>query len=180
MWFSREGFALPYSCRFAARVVLRHSMFTDTCLLGKVHGISARLKSAIRFRIDRPPVHSRFVHRYDAVMQPTARILACVLATAICLGAAWWSRLPIAADDPQAGEEEIHRAPGAVLAGKPAVADAAVHGTLRLTILDAVTRQPTFARLNVLGSDGNFYEPEKNPLAPWSLHRLGNRIGKGP
>src|SRR5262249_3535771 len=113
-------------------------------------------------------------------MRSDTRILAVLLATTISIGAAWWSRLPIAADDPQAGEEEIHRARGAALAGKPAVADAALHGTLRLTIVDAATRQPTFARLNVVGSDGNFYEPDKNPLAPWSLHRLGNRLGKGP
>lgn len=51
---------------------------------------------------------------------------------------------------------------------------------MRLTILDAATKQPTFARLNVVGSDGNYYEPESNPLAPWSLKRLGNRTGKGP
>jgi hypothetical protein len=113
-------------------------------------------------------------------MQPTARILAGVLAATLCLGAAWWSRLPIAADDPQAGEEEIHRAPGATKAGRPAVADPAKHGTLRLTILDAATQQPTFARINVIGFDGNYYEPDNDPLAPWSLQRLGNRTGKGP
>ncbi|MGE5192243.1 MAG: CehA/McbA family metallohydrolase, partial [Deltaproteobacteria bacterium] len=108
------------------------------------------------------------------------RMLAGVAATTICLGAAWWSRLPVAADDPQAGEEEIHRAPGAATAGKPAVRDPTNRGMLRLTILDAATRQPTFARLNVVGADGNYYEPDENPLAPWSLHRLGNRLGKGP
>jgi hypothetical protein len=113
-------------------------------------------------------------------MQSATRILSSVLAVAICVGAAWWSRLPIAADDPQAGEEEVHRAPGATTAGKPAVADSEKHGTLRLTILDAATKQPTFARINVVGSDGNYYEPDRNPLAPWSLHRLGNRAGKGP
>jgi hypothetical protein len=108
------------------------------------------------------------------------RFLAGVLAAAICVCAAWWSRLPIAADDPQAGEEAIHRTPGATTAGKPAVADPALHGTLRLTILDAATKQPTFARINVVGSDGNFYESDKSPLATWSLQRLGNRQGKGP
>jgi hypothetical protein len=113
-------------------------------------------------------------------MQSATRILAGVLAAVICVGAASWSRLPIAADDPQAGEEEIHRAPAAATAGKPAVADPEKRGTLRLTILDAATKQPTFARINVVGSDGNYYEPDKNPLAPWSLHRLGNRVGKGP
>jgi hypothetical protein len=123
-------------------------------------------------------VHAVESARYDLTMQHATRIISGVVATAICIGAAWWSRLPVAAEDPQAGEEEIHRAPAA--AGKPAVADPTNCGTLRLTIHDAATSRPTFARLNVVGSDGNYYEPDENPLAPWSLHRLGNRLGKGP
>jgi hypothetical protein len=113
-------------------------------------------------------------------MHQAVRIPAAVVAVAVCLGAAWCGRLPVAADDPLAGEEEIHRAPGATTAGKPAVADRASFGTVRLTILDAATRKPTCARLNVVGPDGNYYEPDDNPLAAWSLHRLGNRTGKGP
>ncbi len=40
--------------------------------------------------------------------------------------------------------------------------------------------RPVFCRVNVVGADGNYYEPADNPLAPWSLSRLGNRQGKGP
>lgn len=63
--------------------------------------------------------------------------------------------------------------------GKPAVAgeDAAI---LSVKIIDPRTGQPIPSRVNVVGADGNFYEPKDNPLAPWSLHRLGNRQGKGP
>ena len=108
------------------------------------------------------------------------RILAGVVATVICVSAAWWSRLPVAADDPQKAEEEIHRAPGASAAGNPAVADPDKSGRLQITVVDAASQQPTFCRINVLGGDGGYYEPAQNPLSPWSLHRLGNRLGKGP
>lgn len=64
--------------------------------------------------------------------------------------------------------------------GQPAVAEGPETGTLRLTITDTATDAPTFCRVNVIGSDGNYYEPSDNPLSPWSLHRLGNRDGKGP
>jgi hypothetical protein len=115
-------------------------------------------------------------------MQHTFRLLGTAAALLIALGAAWWGRLP--ADEGQAklaaGEEEIHRVPGAADAGRPAVADPVNSGRLKLTVLDAATGGPTFCRVNVVGSDGDFYEPAENPLAAWSLVRLGNRPGKGP
>ncbi len=113
-------------------------------------------------------------------MQRTARFLAGIIAAAICVSAASWSRLPVAADDPQKAEEEIHRAPGATAAGSPAVADPNKSGRVQITVVDAVSDEPTHCRINVVGADGNYYEPAENVLAAWSLHRLGNRIGKGP
>lgn len=76
-------------------------------------------------------------------------------------------------------EDFIHRPAGFERAGSPAVAgdDAS---TLSVVIRDAATQQPAFCRVNVVGADGNYYEPEDSPLAAWSLQRLGNRLGKGP
>lgn len=77
-------------------------------------------------------------------------------------------------------EPEVHRLPGATRIGLPAVVKKDAGGTLKLKVVDAVTKQPVFCRIDVVGADGNHYEPTNNPLAPWSLHRLGNRLGKGP
>lgn len=77
-------------------------------------------------------------------------------------------------------EAVIHRAPGVEQPGAPKVADENGSGRLQITVVDAVSKEPTFCRINVVGPDGNYYEPHDNPLAPWSLSRLGNRVSKGP
>jgi hypothetical protein len=64
--------------------------------------------------------------------------------------------------------------------GKPKTADAANAGALQLAVVEAGSKSPVFCRVNVVGSDGNFYEPADHALKPWSLHRLGNRKDKGP
>ncbi len=51
---------------------------------------------------------------------------------------------------------------------------AADPGTLKVRILDT-DGKTTAARVNVIGSDNAFYEPEKNPLSEYSLKRKGNR-----
>jgi hypothetical protein len=79
-----------------------------------------------------------------------------------------------------AEEAFIHTPAGFARPGKPAVADGEQTGSLRLTVVDATTGRPTPARVNVVGADGNYYEPKDNPLAPWSLQRAGDRAGKGP
>ncbi len=85
----------------------------------------------------------------------------------------------LAPQDPVA-EALIHTAPGAVAAGELRVADGENAGQLQLRIVDSATDAPTHCRVNVIGADGHYYEPEDNPLAPWSLQRLGNRKFKGP
>ncbi|MBS0208970.1 MAG: CehA/McbA family metallohydrolase [Planctomycetes bacterium] len=80
----------------------------------------------------------------------------------------------------QQAEDAIHTPPGFQQAGKPLVADGSDTGLVKLRIVDRATGEPTFCRVNVVGSDGNYYEPAENTLAPYSLHRLGNRAGKGP
>src|SRR5262249_61928729 len=50
----------------------------------------------------------------------------------------------------------------------------------------AATGRPTPCRVNVVGPDGNFYQPPSNRLSPYSLtgewprSGKGNRAGKGP
>lgn len=77
-------------------------------------------------------------------------------------------------------EAMIHTPPGFSAAGKPGGYRGQHPARLQVRILDHASGQPTFCRVNVVGSDGNFYEPVDNRLAPYSLHRLANRPGKGP
>jgi hypothetical protein len=69
------------------------------------------------------------------------------------------------------------------LAGVGALAFTQVEktGTLVVRILDPQGR-PTPARVNVIGSDHAYYEPDaaRNPLSPFSLKRKGNRSDRGP
>ncbi|MES1213660.1 MAG: CehA/McbA family metallohydrolase [Singulisphaera sp.] len=70
--------------------------------------------------------------------------------------------------------------------GKPAVADVKNRARLDVTIIDQATGKPTPCRVNVVGSDGNYYQPRDNPLAAYSLISnwpdglAGNRPGKAP
>jgi hypothetical protein len=86
---------------------------------------------------------------------------------------------PASRVDP-AAEARIHTPPGFAGAGKPNVIDDDQAARLQVTIVDRATGEPAFCRVNVVGSDGNYYEPQSSALAPWSLHRAGNRQGKGP
>src|ERR1017187_5564679 len=54
---------------------------------------------------------------------------------------------------------------------------AAATGTLKVRILDAGRQTITPARVNVMGSDSAFYEPDpsQNRLSGYSLKRKGNR-----
>ncbi|HVU88902.1 MAG TPA: CehA/McbA family metallohydrolase [Pirellulales bacterium] len=88
---------------------------------------------------------------------------------------------------PDAREEAyIFTPPGFAAAGKPAVADGEKAGQLRVTIVDRATGKTTPCRVNVVGSDGNFYRPRENRLSAYSLlHQwpdglAGNRPGKAP
>jgi hypothetical protein len=110
------------------------------------------------------------------------------------------SKEPLPPDASAAEEDFIVTPAGFSRPGKRAVADGDQIGTVRLSIVDQATGRPTFARINVVGADGNYYEPKDNPLAPWSLgaayssettrilhsgepapsYGVGNRPGKGP
>src|SRR5260370_18266878 len=57
---------------------------------------------------------------------------------------------------------------------------------LQITVRERLTSRPAFCRLNVVGPDGNFYQPAPNPLSPYNLtgqwpnSGKGNRQGKAP
>jgi putative membrane-bound dehydrogenase-like protein len=71
-------------------------------------------------------------------------------------------------------------------AGDPAVAAGDHTARLHVTITDGATGRPTLCRANVVGADGDYYQPQDNPLADYSLtgtwpQRLaGNRTSKAP
>src|SRR5713101_3196090 len=55
-------------------------------------------------------------------------------------------------------------------------------GVLKVRIFDAGHKAFVPARVNVIGSDNAFYEPDpsQNPLAEYSLKHKGNRANVGP
>src|SRR6266852_8706181 len=59
---------------------------------------------------------------------------------------------------------------------------ASATGTLKVRIFDAGHKSVVPARVNVIGADNAFYEPDpsRNPLAEYSLKRKGNRANVGP
>ena len=71
---------------------------------------------------------------------------------------------------------------------RPGVADAAGGGSgrVKITVRDRATNRLTPCRINVVGPDGDFYQPALNRLSPFSLTGQwpetgkGNRQGKGP
>ena len=71
-------------------------------------------------------------------------------------------------------------------AGQATLKPPANAGKLNVTVRDARTGAATFCRVNVVGSDGNFYYPKQNYLTPyalagrWPKTGLGNREGKAP
>lgn len=85
-------------------------------------------------------------------------------------------------------EELIFTPPGFDQPGQPAVAKGENTGEVRVTVRDAGTGELTPCRINVVGPDGNFYEPAENPLKQYSLtgewpnwpNAWGNRPGKAP
>lgn len=107
---------------------------------------------------------------------------------AVCLVGTTWAQHGQFDKEPLNPRDEasIFTPPGQEREGKPAVADGSEAGHLNVMILDRATGRPTACRVNVVGADGNFYEPAKNSLAAFSLtgtwpERLaGNRPTKAP
>ncbi|WP_422931354.1 PVC-type heme-binding CxxCH protein [Singulisphaera sp. PoT] len=70
--------------------------------------------------------------------------------------------------------------------GMPAEANGADAAHLRLVVTDKATGKPTPCRINVVGPDGNYYEPAEGQLKKYSLSGQwpgkgwGNRVDKAP
>ncbi|MBM3838544.1 MAG: c-type cytochrome [Verrucomicrobia bacterium] len=85
-------------------------------------------------------------------------------------------------------EALIFTPPGFAKVGVPAAAPEASAAHLQIAVRHAQTRQPLFCRVNVVGPDGNFYEPKDGPLKIHSLtgqwpnwpKGWGNRPDKAP
>ncbi len=76
---------------------------------------------------------------------------------------------------------------GFVQEGEPKTVAGEKTGQLQIVVRDEETGQPVPCRINVIGSDGNFYQPEANSLTPYSLtgqwpdpKYKGNRKDKAP
>jgi hypothetical protein len=86
-----------------------------------------------------------------------------------------------------ADESMLFTPPGFTREGRVARASGQNSGRLEIRVRDAVTGRLTACRLNVVGPDGNYYQPETNYLAPYSLTgewpkpgAWGNRREKAP
>lgn len=69
-------------------------------------------------------------------------------------------------------EAHIFTPQGFDKAGQPAKSEGANVATLKVRVIDPATGRPTLCRVNVIGPDGNYYFPDDNPYAAYSL--LGN------
>jgi hypothetical protein len=63
--------------------------------------------------------------------------------------------------------------------GQPAVAAGPKTGRLKVVVRDARTGKPTPCRVNVVGADGNYYQPRPDDLAPYALTGQWPRVGRG-
>ena len=103
-------------------------------------------------------------------------VLLLYLAPILLAGAA-----SVAADD----EALLFTPPGFTRPGQPRTASGPEAATLRITVVDRATGRPTPCRLNVVGPDGNFYQPAAEPpLAlqpdrPVAQDRQGEPRGQG-
>jgi putative membrane-bound dehydrogenase-like protein len=76
--------------------------------------------------------------------------------------------------------------PGFQQPGQAKTAAGGKTGRLRIEVRDRDTGGPTPCRINVVGPDGQFYQPGPNPLSPygltgqWPSTGKGNREGKAP
>jgi len=78
-------------------------------------------------------------------------------------------------------EAFIHTPTGFEVAGEPVTVDAdSETSTLRVTVVDGSTGKPAACRVNVIGPDGNYFEPSMHPLAEWSCHKTAHDETHGP
>jgi hypothetical protein len=88
------------------------------------------------------------------------------------------------ADD---GDEALLFTPGGFdKVGLPKVAPGVDRGLIDIVVRDAASGKPTHCRVNVVGPDGDYFEPARGPLKQhsftgiWPQSGWGNRQSKGP
>ncbi len=116
------------------------------------------------------------------------RVTAVLLWLSLAAIASWDS--PTLAADEKAvpeGEAFFFTAPGFDEEGQAKTVSGPEYGVLHIAVTDAATGRPAPCRINVVGSDGNFYQPAENPLKLYSLTgqwpasgAKGNRKEKAP
>src|SRR5688572_7694098 len=92
-----------------------------------------------------------------------------------------------------AQESFLFTPPGFASEGKPMWASGAQTGELEIVVRDAASGEVTPCRINVVGPDGNFYQPAADRLSNYALTgqwpnpgpmgnplAWGNRVGKAP
>ena len=116
--------------------------------------------------------------RDDLMSEFVVRAVRLVVAA---LGMLAWGAA-VSADD----EAYLFTPPGFSKPGR-AILKAPEHaGRVKITVRNVRTGEPTYCRLNVVGSDGNYYCPKQNYLTPyaftgqWPKTGKGNRLGKAP
>jgi putative membrane-bound dehydrogenase-like protein len=88
--------------------------------------------------------------------------------------------VPIAAGRAPADDEAFIVTPtGFTQPGQAKTASGENAGRIRIKVRDRATGRPTPCRINVVGPDGQFYQPAPNPLSPYSLTGQWPRTGKG-
>lgn len=90
------------------------------------------------------------------------------------------------------GESFFFTPPGFEQEGKPLTVSGAATGRVKIVVRDQATGRPTPCRINVVGPDGNFYQPPENHLTKYAISGVwplpdkkgnkawGNRPEKAP
>jgi putative membrane-bound dehydrogenase-like protein len=156
---------------------------------------SQRLKPAIQWPL-KPPLGCVATRHPDTEFGPAIAVgpapMKKLLQAAITAGILLAACLSASAQDlmprtPGSDDEAFLFTPsGFDKPGRPVWAEGRDTGELRLIIRSAETGRPTPCRVNVVGRDGNFYQPAADRLSPyaltgsWPAGSRGNRVGKAP
>ncbi|WP_254053399.1 PVC-type heme-binding CxxCH protein [Singulisphaera sp. GP187] len=102
------------------------------------------------------------------------------------LAASWAVAVALTAAAPADVESLIFTPSGFDRPGLVAIAPEDSRAHLEIVVLDKTKGSPTPCRLNVIGADGQYYQPADGPLTPysftgeWPKSGKGNRQGKAP